>query len=134
MFWISNTLFRIVLLYVKGKISDRLRVLLIGMIGTSVILLLAIIMDYKAFASYGGVILIGMFLASMFALFLTLPGEFGLKVTNSNTANFMMCASMGEGALTMPIGYAMGFFGPYMLFVMMLLFSVVMYFTFNNLI
>lgn len=74
MFWISNTLFRIVLLYVKGKISDRLRVLLIGMVGTSILLVFSVFLDFKSFASYGGVILIGMFLASMFALFLTLPG------------------------------------------------------------
>lgn len=69
----------------------------------------------------------------MFALFITLPGEFNFKVTNSNTANFMMCASMGEGALTMPIGYAMGLFGPNMLFVLMLLFSLIMYYVFKDL-
>jgi hypothetical protein len=44
------------------------------MVGTSFVLLIAVFMDYKGFASYGGVLLIGMFLASMFALFLTLPG------------------------------------------------------------
>ncbi len=43
----------------------------------------------------------------------------------------MMCASMGEGALTMPIGYAMGLFGSYMLFVLMLVFSIIMYWVFN---
>lgn len=133
MFWISNTAFRIILLYVKGKISDRLKVLLIGMIGTSVFMLLAAICDMKYWAAYGGVILVGMFLASMFALFITLPGEFRFKVTNSNTANFMMCASMGEGALTMPIGYSMGLFGPNMLFVLMLVFSLIMYYVFRGL-
>jgi hypothetical protein len=45
----------------------------------------------------------------------------------------MMSASMGEGALTMPIGYAMGIFGPSMLFVLMLFFSLIMYWTFNTL-
>lgn len=54
-------------------------------------------------------------------------------MTHSNTAHFMMSASMGEGALTMPIGYAMGIFGPYMLFVLMLVFSIIMYWVFNNL-
>jgi uncharacterized membrane protein len=40
---------------------------------------------------------------------------------------------MGEGALTMPIGYAMGLFGANMLFVMMLIFSLIMYYVFNEL-
>jgi fucose permease len=133
MFWVSNTLFRIVLLYVQGKISSRLKVLLAGMIGTSLLMLLCAIGGMKYFAAYAGVIFVGAFLASMFALFITLPGEFNFKVTNSNTANFMMCASMGEGALTMPIGYAMGLFGPNMLFVMMLIFSLIMYYVFNEL-
>jgi len=44
-----------------------------------------------------------------------------------------MSASMGEGALIMPIGYAMGYFGPYMLFVLMLVFSVSSYFLFREL-
>lgn len=103
------------------------------MIGTSLFMLGMAILGSKYIAAYGGVILVGMFLASMFALFITLPGEFGFKVTNSNTANFMMCASMGEGALTMPIGYAMGLFGPNMLFILMLVFSMIMYYVFKDL-
>jgi hypothetical protein len=132
-FWVSNTLFRIVLLYVQGKISSRLKVLLAGMIGTSLLLLLCALGGMKYIAAYAGVILVGAFLASMFALFITLPGEFNFALTNSNTANFMMCASMGEGALTMPIGYAMGLFGPDMLFVLMLFFSLIMYYVFSEL-
>ena len=58
----------------KGKISDRLKVLLIGMIGTSLLMLLAALAGMKYWAAYGGVIFVGMFLASMFALFITLPG------------------------------------------------------------
>ena len=133
MFWISNTTFRIILLYVKGRISDRLKVLLVGMVGTSLLMLGAAMGGMKYFAAYAGVVFVGAFLASMFALFITLPGEFHFKVTNSNTANFMMCASMGEGALTMPIGYAMGLFGPNMLFILMLVFSLIMYYVFKDL-
>lgn len=117
----------------QGQISERLRVLLLGMIATSLFLIMMAFFGQQVLAAYSGVILVGMFLASMFALFITLPGEFGFKVTNNNTANFMMCASMGEGALTMPIGYAMGLIGPNMLFILMLLFSVIMYFVFKSL-
>jgi len=104
--------------------------MLIGMVATTLLLVICVFANQKVFAAYGGAILVGAFLASMFALFMTLPGEFGFKVTSSNTANFMMSASMGEGALTMPIGYAMGIIGPSMLFVMMLVFSLLMYFIF----
>lgn len=133
MFWISNTAFRIILLYVKGKISERLNVLLIGMIATTLFMLIMDRANQPHTAAYFGVILVGMFLASMFALYLALPIEFRFKVTTNNTANFMMSASMGEGALIMPIGYAMGFFGPGMLFVLMSLFSIVSYFLFKEL-
>jgi hypothetical protein len=74
MFWISNTLFRIILLYVTGRISDRLKVLLGGMIGTSLLMLVFALSDMKYYAAYIGVVLVGAFLASMFALFITLPG------------------------------------------------------------
>lgn len=46
----------------------------------------------------------------------------------------MMCASMGEGALTMPIGYAMGLFGADTLFVLMAVFSIIMFYVFKDLI
>lgn len=36
----------------------------------------------------------------------------------------MMCASLGEGALAMPIGYAMGLFGAWVLFFLELAFAV----------
>lgn len=101
------------------------------MVGTSLLMLGCALAGMKYFAAYAGVVLVGAFLASMFALFITLPGEFNFKVTNSNTANFMMCASMGEGALTMPIGYAMGLFGPNMLFILMLGFSLISYYIFK---
>ncbi len=103
------------------------------MIATSALLFILAITDHKVGAAYGGVFLVGMFLASMFALFMTLSGEFGFKVTSHNTANFMMCASMGEGALTMPIGYMMGLFGPNMLFIAELVFSLIMYYAFVKL-
>jgi hypothetical protein len=73
MFWISNTSFRIILLYVKGKISDRLNVLLIGMVGTCLFMTIMDFIDEPHTAAYFGVILVGMFLASMFALYLALP-------------------------------------------------------------
>jgi hypothetical protein len=40
---------------------------------------------------------------------------------------------MGEGALTMPIGYAMGLFGPDTLFVLMAVFSLIMFYVFKDL-
>ena len=39
----------------------------------------------------------------------------------------MMCASMGEGALAMPIGYAMGIFGPWTLYLTEFAFAFISY-------
>lgn len=89
-----------------------------------VINLIAALTVYQWFAAYIGSFLNGAFLSSLFALFLTLPLEFDYKLSKKNTANFMMSASLGEGILAMPIGYAMGLFGPWMLFFLELAFAV----------
>ena len=111
-FWVTNTVFRILLLFVTIKISLRLKILMICMMGGCTVNMIAAMSGYAWFATFVGSFLNGMFLASMFALFLALPLEFGYKLSRQNTANFMMCASLGEGVLGMPIGYAMGLFGP----------------------
>lgn len=127
-FWITNTVFRIVLIYVTIKVSTRLKILMIGMIVGCVINYIAAMTNHAWFAAFIGSFLNGMFLASMFALFLTLPVEFGYLLSKKNTANFMMCASLGEGALAMPIGYLMGVFGPSFLYLTELLFAVLSYY------
>ena len=94
------------------------------MIVGCIINLIAALTDHQWFAAYIGSFLNGMFLASLFALYLTLPSEFGYKLSKKNTTNFMMSASLGEGILAMPIGYSMGFYGPWMLHVTELLFVI----------
>ena len=47
----------------------------------------------------------------MYALFFSIAIDYGYGLSPANTANFAMSASLGEGILVMPIGYAMRFFG-----------------------
>jgi hypothetical protein len=65
------------------------------MIGGCFINLVAAMSGHEWFAAYIGSFLNGMFLASMYALFLALPLQFGYKLSKQNTANFMMCSSLG---------------------------------------
>ena len=88
-------------------------------------------MDMLTVVAYGGVISSGIFLSAMYALFMTLAQEYGYELTPNNTANFVMCASIGEGFLVMPIGYAMGIFGYRSLIHIIFLMSFAMYFIFE---
>ena len=115
-FWISNTVFRVILIFWTSKISLRLKVLLGGMVVGCTVNLIACLGGHHWFASHIGSFLNGMFLACLFALYISLPSEFDFKVTKRNTANFMMCSTLGEGVLSMPIGYGMGVFGAELLF------------------
>lgn len=65
------------------------------MICGCVINYIAALGDYEWFAAFVGSFLNGAFLASMYALFLDLPNEFGYKLSKQNTANFMMSSSLG---------------------------------------
>lgn len=94
-FWVTNTVFRIILIYVTIRVSLRLKILMIGMIVGSTINFIAAMTGYEWFAAFIGSFINGMFLASMFALYLALPLEYGYKLSKQNTANFMMCASLG---------------------------------------
>lgn len=88
-------------------------------------------MGYLTFVAYVGVISSGFFLSAMYALFFSMAQEHGYGLSTSNTANFAMCASLGEGLLVMPIGYAMGIFGYKSLIYIIFLFSATMFFVFT---
>ena len=77
LFWVTNTAFRIILIYVTIKVSLRLRILMVGMILGCIANFIAATSGHEWFAAYPGSFLNGMFLASMFALFLSLPIEYG---------------------------------------------------------
>ena len=62
----------------------------------------------------------------MYALFFSVAIDHGYGLSPSNTANFAMSASLGEGLLVMPIGYAMRFFGIEALPIIILIMSTVM--------
>lgn len=72
-FWTTNTVFRIILLYVGSKVSTRLKVLMTGMVFGCIINLIAALTSHEWFAAYIGSFMNGAFLSSLFALFLTLP-------------------------------------------------------------
>ena len=110
-FWIVNTIARLMLLYWEGPVQYRLRVLLRLLIACTLMIVVLQALGFYLFVSYAGVISSGACLSAMYALFFSIAIDYGYGLSPSNTANFAMSASLGEGMLVMPIGYAMGFFG-----------------------
>jgi fucose permease len=133
-FWIVNTIARLILLYMGGTVEQRLRVLLRFLVGSTFIVLVIQWLGYLAVVAYLGVITSGFFLSAMYALFFSIAQEHGYGLSTTNTANFAMCASLGEGFLVMPIGYAMGLLGYRALIYIIFLFSAAMWiiFTYGN--
>lgn len=72
-FWITNTLSRLVLMYLSVKVSSRLKFLSVGMLVSSGLNLIAVSLGHHWFAAYMGSFMNGMFLAGVLALFLALP-------------------------------------------------------------
>ena len=91
-------------------------------------------LELYLFVAYIGVISTGLCLSAMYALFFSMAIDYGYGLSPANTANFAMSASLGEGMLVMPIGYAMGFFGVEALIIIVFLMSTVMMFIFEFLV
>ena len=127
LFWISNTIARLALIYMPGTVTERLRILLRLLLVSTFLMFVFQSMDYLTLVAYAGVTCSGIFLSAMYAPFMTISQEYGFELTPSNTANFAMCASIGEGLLVMPIGYIMGIYGYRSLIVIIFLMSMVMY-------
>ena len=51
--------------------------------------------DHKFFAIFFGALALGTCLSVVYALYMALPGSFGVRMTQANTANFMMATSLG---------------------------------------
>lgn len=88
-------------------------------------------MELYLIVAYAGAISSALCLSAMYALFFSIAIDYGYGLTPSNTANFAMSASLGEGLLVMPIGYAMSFFGIEALVIIIFLMSSTMMFIFE---
>lgn len=84
--------------------------------------------------AYAGVIGTATCLSAMYALFFSMAIDYGYGLSPANTANFAMSASLGEGLLVMPIGYAMGLFGVEVLVIIVFLLSTIMMVIFEYLV
>lgn len=102
------------------------------LVGSTFVVLVIQWMGELAVVAYLGVISSGIFLSAMYALFFSIAQEYGYELNTSSTANLAMSASLGEGLLVMPIGYAMGLFGYRALIYIIFLFSTVMWLIFNH--
>jgi len=65
---------------------------------------------YWGICTFGSCI-IGIFTSSIYSFCIALPADNGFKPSTSNTANFVLANSFGEGFLITPIGYGMSIFG-----------------------
>ena len=117
-FWIVNTIARLILIYWDGSVEYRLRILLRILVACTLMVVVLQMMGMYLIVAYAGVISSGMCLSAMYALFFSIAMGYGYGLSPSNTANFAMCASLGEGLLVMPMGYMMQFFGIEALIVM----------------
>jgi fucose permease len=94
-FWIVNTIARIVLLYMKGTVAERLSILLKLLTVSTFLVLVIQWMGYLTLVAYMGVITSGIFLSAMYALFFSVAQEYGYELNTSSTANLAMSASLG---------------------------------------
>lgn len=71
-FWIVNTIARIILLYMPGKVADRLSILLKWLVVSTFVVLVIQWTGHLALVCYAGVISSGFFLSAMYALFFSI--------------------------------------------------------------
>ena len=114
------------LLYWTGPVQYRGRILLRLLVACTLMVVFLQFLELYLIVAYLGVITSGLCLSAMYALFFSMAIDYGYGLSPSNTANFAMSASLGEGMLVMPIGYAMGFFGIEALIIIVFLMSSLM--------
>ena len=94
-FWISITLFRFLFAGMPGKISTKLKTLILIQIFAFAFTILMINMGFQLFAMYWSSVVVGFAYSSMYALFYTLPLEFNHKITESESASFLTGGALG---------------------------------------
>ena len=126
LFWISITIFRIVLAGIPGKVSDKLIFITKVQIITYAISIIMTMLSFTLFAVYWNAVLIGLAYSSVYALIFTLSIEFRQIITRSQAAKIMMFGSLGEGVLCTIYGYFMKFFHPIGLFYSLAITGIIM--------
>ena len=127
-FWIFMTIFRILLAFVPGTSSRKLKVLILANALSGIISLVIIYAGHVEFACYLSSMLFGMSMSSIYPLILTVPIEAGLALEEHQTSNIVMVGMISEGVLTMCVGWLMKWFHVNMFFYSLIFFALMMWF------
>lgn len=131
-FWIANCCFRFFWLYTPRSISEKLRYSLIGLIIASTLLIfMQYFSMYYVVCTFGS-FMMGIFTSSIYTFCLALPSDNGFQPSTSNTANFILSNSFGEGFLIAPIGYAMNYFSYKSLILIIFILTVMAHWSFGQ--
>lgn len=110
LFWISMTACRFILATIKGKPSKKLQILALSGLANSAVSYFLIFHVNHEFGLVFMSIVHGGCNSIFYALLLTIPEEFGFKVTISDTTKFVIWGSLGEACLAVGVGKLMGWF------------------------
>ncbi len=101
---------------------------------TIIVVFLVQVMNMKSIAIYIASILYGVAFSAMFGLFFVLPSQYGVEVTCQEGSSFLMYGQLGEGMISMVVGYLMSWFTPTMLYYSIFVCGLLLYWSCNKII
>ena len=122
------TAFRIVLAFVPGTSSNKLKNLILINIVSGILCITLIYTGYVELTCYLSSVVFGLSMSILYPLILVFPIEAGLALEDSQTSNMVMSGAIAEGILTMIVGWCMKIFHVNFFFYSLLFFSLVMWF------
>lgn len=111
LFWISITFFRFLMVAVPGSPSRKIIYLNAGSLLT---VLLSYVVIFSINAELGLLffsIIFGLCQWVLFPLLLTIPSEFGFKLTMTDSSTVFIFGSLGEGVVALLVGKTMELYG-----------------------
>ena len=125
LFWLPNTILRIVWATLPYSVTNKLKSALAGFLFTSFLFLFIQYAEYYELLCVSSSLTFGLLTSSMYGFYITLPLDNGFALTTSNNANFILANCIGEALLTGPIGYSIKVFGFQSLFIIIFIICII---------
>ena len=104
LFWTSKAVVTFIVTFTPGLGYQKLKILIIIMMGSGFISLQMVNTGYIQLACYFSSVMYGVSCSSMFGLIMALAIEEGLTIEENQTANILLAGVISEGILTTLVG------------------------------